>query len=320
MKVTIVLEGTYYGGSMIYTLNYIDRLCIDELIICSPFNDSNSDLSKKYNIKDYDNEYLKCDILLINCVYCFKVFADLEKMKVKPQKIITTYQHVKYDTFNQVHMELTNRGFNGTMEYLKELINLTSDMVFPTSVSTPIFNWYTGEKHILPAPALKRDLTTKNNIRSVFRFLCVGTLCDRKNQLLLLETFSNLKFKKKVELYVVGLEENHPAGYYKGYNKKCLEYASDNIKIIPACDSSDYYNMCDCFVFCSKAETDPLVIPEALSYGLPVITSNCGGNYICNINDDNGYVYNTVEELEKYMLEVVNKKYNTSKIVKSINT
>ncbi len=122
------------------------------------------------------------------------------------------------------------------------------------------------------------------------RFVSVGRLTERKNQLELLKAYQK-SGKTDVELLLVGAQDDE-------YKKKCLDYIKKyhlkNVKLTghlaqPWEELTDK----DIFVSSSAMETFGLVYIEALLKGLPVI-----------ISDNPGYesAYDIFQEGEKYHL------------------
>jgi glycosyltransferase involved in cell wall biosynthesis len=106
--------------------------------------------------------------------------------------------------------------------------------------------------------------------------LNVGIISEHKNQELLVNT-SGLLRNEKFRFYLVGARENEL------YLQKItnLINAADlgkTVTLIPETHNIDkYYAAADIFVFTSKNDTYPLVILEAMAFGLPIITTPING-------------------------------------------
>ena len=135
------------------------------------------------------------------------------------------------------------------------------------------------------------------------RFVSVGRLTERKNQLELLEAY-RISGRTDIELLLVGAQD-------EGYKKKCMNYIKKyNLKNVKLTGHLGHpweaLTDKDIFVSSSAMETFGLVYIEALLKGLPVI-----------ISDNPGYesAYEIFQEGEKYHLgniEELAKKLNES--------
>lgn len=106
--------------------------------------------------------------------------------------------------------------------------------------------------------------------------LCVGTLCDRKNQVDLVEAFSALPetISSRVQILLVGDDRGN---YAKAIKDRCCSLPVNvrgRIRIIPPTGSiASFYGAADVFVLSSKVESFPRVLLEAMAFGLPIITT-----------------------------------------------
>lgn len=326
-RLVVCLDGTYYTGSVIYTLKFLDFLnflsSMYQLVVCSILIDPIHVLTKKYKIIPYTvGIFRKTDIVLVNCVYCIRVLSDISTLGFRPRKIILGY-HNGYRSTKEILPELIKREtIKSSLENFRKLLNVSDEFLIVNEDQRAFFNFSDHKINIISSPLARQILDSPNPSNPIdmttrktkIKFLTVGTICARKNQLKLMEIFSKLNID--AELYVVGLEKKHPHGYYLEYGKKCVKFAElhPNIKIIDACDSSTYYKMCDVFVFFSTLEESPLVITEALSYGLPVITSNCGNVSDAITNGYNGFIFNTYSEASDLMVRITEDEYMRKKL------
>ena len=73
----------------------------------------------------------------------------------------------------------------------------------------------------------------------------------------------------------------------------------------------DYYNQAKIFAFTSNSEGFPNSLLEAMSFGLPCISTDCpSGPSEIIINDENGYLIevNNIEQLEDRLLKLMNNQ------------
>lgn len=161
------------------------------------------------------------------------------------------------------------------------------------------------------------ELPQKKEPESIFKFISVGSLIPRKGYDLLLDAFE-LYLRKYPEssLSIIGAGEEMKALEEK-IKKACLEKKvfllgqKNKEEIVQALLLSDF------FVLASRSETFGVVCIEALSLGLPVIATECGGPEHF-IDNSNGIIV-PIEDVEKlaFALQYVRenwKSYDRDKI------
>lgn len=142
-------------------------------------------------------------------------------------------------------------------------------------------------------------------------FLCVGTLCERKGQLdalLALERIAG-RLKANVRLVFVG----DASGRYRQALRHAALRLQDNDRIrvsfeTPTARIGDYYFAADAFLLCSRVESYPRVILEALAFGLPIVSTSVFGiaEQLPDASDALFYVPGDVAQLAEQMLGLVN--------------
>ncbi len=124
--------------------------------------------------------------------------------------------------------------------------------------------------------------------------LCVGTLCDRKGQMDLVEAFAVLPdaISRRVQILLVGDDRGT---YADALKKRCHALpakSSDKIRIIPPTELiADFYAAADLFVLSSKVESFPRVVLEAMAFGLPIITTPVFGVHEQVVEGENALFY-----------------------------
>lgn len=110
--------------------------------------------------------------------------------------------------------------------------------------------------------------------------LMVGTICERKGQVTLVEAIANLQnVRHDFCCYLVGANEKVAFHYLKNIRDLIRYYKLNNtVKIISETEELYwYYRASDFFVFTSLMECYPLSILEAMAFGLPIVTTPCCG-------------------------------------------
>ncbi len=123
----------------------------------------------------------------------------------------------------------------------------------PISFSPPEHPWF-NEKRTQPV------------------ILAVGRLAEQKNFMLLLEAFNLLKNKIDARLVIFGEGTDRPQleAYIQEHNlQDSIELPGFTSRIM------DHMNNCDLFVMSSIYEGLACVIIEAMSLGLPIVSTNC---------------------------------------------
>jgi glycosyltransferase involved in cell wall biosynthesis len=163
---------------------------------------------------------------------------------------------------------------NSFSEKLRALTGLNFEIV-PNIVDTNFFS-----------------LGTKNK---KFIFLSAGILNDNKNQWLQIESFLKIVDEyPEVELWIAG------DGILKDKlaEKIELENKSESIKLLGWLSREqlrDLMRQSSCLLISSKYESFGVVAIEAMSCGLPVISTPCGGPESVILDGENGWITNGTE-------------------------
>lgn len=144
--------------------------------------------------------------------------------------------------------------------------------------------------------------------------LCVGTLCERKGQMDLVESFAQLPatISSRVKIVMVGDDEGEYAKAIKDRCRLLPVNVRDGIRIIRLTKSvAPFYAAADIFVLSSKVESFPRVVLEAMSFGLPIITTPVFGVIEQVVEGKNAFFYGPgdsgmlAEQIEKLVTDDV---------------
>jgi 5'-nucleotidase len=134
--------------------------------------------------------------------------------------------------------------------------------------------------------------------KNVTTFLCMGIVCPRKNQHTTVKLFKKFAGDRDdVKLIVVG------ARYIRDFEIEYIEKVKAEIGNDPRIELHDvtpnpatYYQQADVLLFNSVNEVTPLVLPEAMLHGVPVITTNIAGIPEMLTHQEHGFVLDPDDE------------------------
>lgn len=139
-------------------------------------------------------------------------------------------------------------------------------------------------------------------------FLCVGTVCDRKNQLDLILATNELPeiYSDKYKIIIIGDRKSEYSNMLHKIIEAMPEKKRKNMIMISETDCvQEFYEAADCFILTSKLESFPRVILEAMHFSLPIITTPTMGVQEQVYNNVNGKYYQC-DKSERLMIEMVN--------------
>ena len=213
----------------------------------------------------------------------------------------------KYELFFNQFDFMLFQSFDQSLECSNKFPNLSSKIIHlnPTS----------NEKDIINAKDLDNPYSSNKKI-----ILNVGTICERKNQLLTIESFIALgSLSKNIELHFVG-DNKYDLKYYE-LLKSIINNHNLNNKVFFHGLKKDYLrymNFCDLIILSSKAEGMPRILREAMFMRIPIIGSRILGN-IELLNNGNGILIDD-ENPELYataIKKILNNKNYSNKMVES---
>lgn len=166
-----------------------------------------------------------------------------------------------------------------------------------------------SRSHVIPVgvPRPIMDQIPSHRGSKITKFLCMGIVCPRKNQLKLVEVFKAFAGSRcDVRLDIVG------ARYVRDYESDYADAVAKAIGSDPriglhdvTSDPTFWYASSDVLVLNSVNEVTPLVICEALLAELPVVASNIAGIPEMFIDGHHGFLisneddHSLIDALEK---------------------
>ncbi|EGK59180.1 glycosyltransferase family 4 protein [Enterobacter hormaechei] len=157
-----------------------------------------------------------------------------------------------------------------------------------------------------PNHDLKFQETNLNEVK----FVTVGSINARKNQIEVLDVFKRLdeKINFKCTLDIIGSYEPEDYDYYKKLEKKI----SDDLLLKYKVKIKGYSNNViseleryDVFIFSSLREGLPRSVIEALQAGLYVITRPVDGIKDIILMDDLGFIYTRLDEFDDFTVNKI---------------
>lgn len=202
------------------------------------------------------------------------------------------------------HMAINSGIKNGLMS-----IGIPQDKIY--LVYNPVIK---QDRFIKPAKQIKKiicisrvQFSGEKNISELIKGLC--KLKDKEEWVLELygadDSINRSEtMKLKHLIYESGLSEN--VKWY-GFKKNIWNYIDE----------------ANCLVLTSKAEGFGMVLCEAISFGIPVVSSNCPSGPADIVNDENGYLYQmgNLDELSVDIQKIISgsAKFNPDSIKSSID-
>lgn len=257
-------------------------------------------------VEQYINENGIPDLIHVHSMIYAGVLANKISKKYGIPYIVTehstAFARKLYSNYQQGLIEDVSKAANvrfavstSFKELLEQEIKSSQWMVCPNIVKQDFF--------LAPSHVRQNKKT--------FRFINVGALEAKKNQIILVHTIKNLIMKGiDVELNIVG------GGSQYEHLKLTIQKLGleSSIKLLGQKNRTEIINLIsesDAFVLSSTFETFGVVVIEAFSLGKPVVSTCCGGPESL-INESNGLVAinNNLEDLTAKMYELINNYEN----------
>lgn len=247
----------------------------------------------------------------------FTCYYYLRYRKCSSPKVYLTL-HCDGDIWSMLFIQfprLKSRIFTGIRKRMQELVLSQVDYVgfvadaprrnfcqlysFPLERTFFVYNGIADINYEDEQPSLKNQTTVCQKIKLV----CVGTLCERKNQIGILKAFNLLPpaIQVKYDITFIG----------DGEQRKKIEKYSQNLSvgvhfIGNSNNVDDYLRNADCFILFSKNEGLPVAIIEAMRVGLAIISTNVAGIPEMVEDGKNGYLVEPeVYALSNLLLNII---------------
>ena len=252
------------------------------------------------------------------------------------QELTTAYYLLKYAPDKKVFLTLHSNGADFEMLFevrpalnsfwgrkylyhrLNYVINKTCGIGFVSKKSMEVFSCNHPEikdKLFYVYNGINEQyLTHKYNKNTKIKFICVGSVCDRKNQKTLIQAAESLMedYKDRFEITIVGdgPQRLELENYVHTNNLHNINFVGSSMQVDKLLQESD------CFVLVSKNEGLPISIIEALRAGLPVIGSNVAGIPEQIIDGQTGYVVApSISATAEAMKKIIDMGYKNREIM-----
>ena len=195
-----------------------------------------------------------------------------------------------YEVFENSHanISVSQSLSNAIRHYFNDL----QFQIIPNVVDTDYFN------------------LVENRTKDKFQFINIAHLTKNKNQLHLIHSFTEaFRDNTFYQLLIVGHgpEKNNLQNWIdaNNMNSQITLYGSASREGV-----KNLLHQSDCFVLSSKIETFGVVLIEAMSCGLPVLSTKCGGPESIITNDDIGILCSQ-EELSDMLKDISTKNFRS---------
>jgi L-malate glycosyltransferase len=180
-------------------------------------------------------------------------------------------------------------------------------------VKNSILKFYNSHIHVihngvsLPSPhSLKKNSDIKNTSKSTapVRLITVSRIVPVKNLTLMINSVNKISETREISLHILGDDPSSDKSELKNLQSisgtaihfhGAVQYPQDQLK------------QADAFCITSFSEGMPVAAMEAMSLGVPVLTTNAGGIGELVINNHNGLISNefTIEEYSHILLKFI---------------
>ena len=161
--------------------------------------------------------------------------------------------------------KISNKIIVNSKEFNKEFYKYFN--IRPVTIYNPIENI----SYLKKMSFKKANIKLFKNDKSL-KILSIGRLVKQKDHMTILKAINNIKHKRKIKLFLIGKGDQKDLlkKYIKKNNLyKIIKLLGYKKNIYP------YLKKADLFILSSKYEGLPNTLIEALSFGIPIFSTNC---------------------------------------------
>ena len=319
-KIILYTPSLSLGGGNQFIINiYTIYKSLGLNVIIFPMNQENIGSNKYkvileediYNIKYFNISYIKKinpEFILFNSDIPFQL-NDIEILSKVTKMFFVTHSDV---AFSNSYIQKYHKYFNKIITVNNySIIKISKLLKIDKSKFLKIINY---------SDIKKNEKILKNRTKNK-KFGIVSRFSEDKNIPMLIYALKEI-FKKYTDykFYFIG---THNQSYDNYLIHLCK--SNDIIKNISfegyQTNIDKYYELFDFIVLPSVSEGCSYNIIEAMTLGIPVVTSNVGGNHELIINNNNGFIYDytDIKNFEDKTLFILNYNEQLSKIGYFIN-
>ncbi len=336
MRILHIIPSMHMGGAEKFAVDLANELTtegMNTIYLCSIDKiDETSILAKQVSSK--------VTLLSLNKTTGYSVAIVLKLYSllkdIKPDIVHTHLRALTYASFalvvnrvptihtihNLAHKE-TTKNIQKVHKILFDFFNITpvsiSDLVLESTISrygdqcnVLIYNGVKELSKTEVFETVKKELEGYKNKEGTFVLLNIGRISKQKNQHMLIEAVKEMD--DKIVLVIIGALDSEVE-----YAQQCVEAArgSNNIYFLGLKSNIGDYMFCaDVLCLSSLYEGLPLVVLEAMSMGVPILSTPAGGVPDVIDNGINGYIS---EDFEPESYKAVVQRYLSKPIENSEN-
>ena len=241
------------------------------------------------------------------------------------ENFLKVYELFSYEDIKTIAMNHANYFFPFNYDWLKEYVkernfylSYADAVTWPIEFSTKAYNSVNKNALCIYNPIEKQNVVKKEFNMLEPNILVVGRLNDPYKRLdLILRAFKLiLKEIPKAKLYAIGLFDEKVGILNKEYISfgellLKLEIPEENLIFTgPVPNVGEYYKTADLVLFASEGEGFGMVVAEASSYGVPVVSTKLDGIDELIYDGENGFLVekDNVSEYANKALKILKNK------------
>ncbi len=276
-----------------------------------------SDLYKAFKNYRYDICLVNVSVLLWPALY----------FKFRGAKIVffvreTIYPDISRRIYYRLISKLGNYFFCVSEKLKNDFVLYTGNNNIKTIFSSVENEWISDYQSKL-SDDVGEEIFLKITSKESFKFLNIGMITQRKNQILILKALTILLRKEnplKPLVFFIGKLSNE-----RNYVKKFKNYIeennlNENVVLLGEKERGAYYKIArhmNSFIISSISEGMPLVLVEAFKFKIPLISTNVGGIDEVLINGETGLI---VDMNANSLANAMENLMNNPELIKKITS